>query len=112
MTPACSQCLDVTTHCVRAAETCAVCCGTSGNRERERCAQLARDCSDIGRLAELLMLRGSPTTGEACELHAVACDALAAECAHWPNEACCQEAMLAAQACAVACRSCSVRFAA
>jgi hypothetical protein len=81
-------------------------CGTSGNAERERCAVLARDCAEVGRLVETLMLRGSTFAAGACALHAETCDAFADYCAKWPEEACCKEAMTAARACAVACRSC------
>ena len=101
------NCLETTLKCIAAAERCAVICGTSGDTERERCAVLARDCADIGRLVESLMQRASPYAPDACAVHAVSCDAFADYCARWPNESCCQEAMIAARACAIACRSCS-----
>jgi hypothetical protein len=106
------DCLATTQNCVAAAERCAAGCGTSGNAERERCAVLARDCADVGRLVEALMLRGSVYAPEACALHAVTCDAFADYCAKWPAEACCKEAMTAACACASACRACARKGAA
>ena len=106
------DCLHTTPKCIAAAERCAAMCGTSGNAERERCAVLARDCADVGRLVEALMLRGSRYASDACALHAVTCDAFADYCAKWPNESCCKEAMTAARACAVACRACSTKEAA
>ena len=106
------DCLDTTSKCIAAAERCAATCGTSGDAERERCAVLARDCADVGRLVEALMLRRSPYAPDACALHAVTCDAFADYCAKWPNEACCREAMIAARACAVACRACGTKEAA
>jgi len=45
-------------------------------------------------------------------LHARTCDALADYCAKWPNDACCKDAMIAARACAVACRACGSKEAA
>lgn len=106
------NCLETTQKCVAAAERCAAECGTSGNTERERCAVLARDCADVGRLVEALMLRGSAYAPEACALHAVTCDAFADYCARWPTETCCKEAMTAARACAIACRACATKDAA
>jgi hypothetical protein len=97
-------CLGTTTKTIAAAERCAAICGTSGDKERERCAVLGHDCADVGRLVEALMLRQSPYASEACALHAVTCDAFADYCAKWPNEACCREAMEAARECAAACR--------
>jgi hypothetical protein len=107
-----NDCLETTAKCIAAAERCAMICGTSGDAERERCAVLGRDCADVGRLVEMLMLRDSPYGPDACALHAVTCDAFADYCAKWPNEACCQEAMTAARACAVTCRSCATKEAA
>lgn len=106
------QCLDTTAKCIAAAERCASICGTSGDRERERCATLGRDCADVGRLVETLMLRGSGYAPDACALHAVTCDAFADYCAKWPTESCCKEAMMAARACAAECRACSRKGAA
>jgi hypothetical protein len=106
------ECLATTVRCIGAAERCAAICGTSGDRERERCAVFGRDCADVGRLVEALMLRRSPYAGEACALHAVACDNFADFCAKWPNEGCCHEALTAARACAIACRACEVKEAA
>jgi hypothetical protein len=100
------NCFVTTPKCIAAAERCAASCGTSGNAERERCAVLARDCADVGRLTEALMLRNSAFAAEACALHALTCDAFADYCAKFPNEACCREAMIAARECAVACRAC------
>jgi hypothetical protein len=100
-----NACLKTTARCIAAAERCVAACGTSGDAERERCAVLGRDCADVGRLVEALMLRRSPYAADACALHAVTCDAFADYCAKWPNEACCKEAMTAARACAVACRA-------
>lgn len=105
-------CSETTSDCIAAAERCAVACGTSGDAERERCALFARDCADVGRLVEALMLRRSPYASNACLLHATACDDFADCCAKWPNKACCREAMNAARACAAACRACAVREAA
>ena len=65
------DCLDTTAKCIAAAERCAAICGTSGDAERERCAVLGRDCADVGRLVETLMLRRSPYAPDACTLHAV-----------------------------------------
>jgi len=90
--------------CTAAAERCAACCGTSADVERERCAVLGRDCADVGRLAEALVLRNSRYAAEACTLHATTCEAFADYCAKWPKENCCKAAMLAARACARACR--------
>jgi hypothetical protein len=112
MTAPYDKCLRTTTRCVAAAERCAAICGTSGDVERERCAMLGHDCSEVGRLVEALMLRGSSFVAEACGLHAITCDALADYCAKWPNEACCREAMTAARECAVACRACETQEAA
>jgi hypothetical protein len=112
MSVAYEQCIDTTTRCIAAAERCVAMCGTSGDAERERCAALGRDCADVGRLVEALMLRQSPYAADACGLHAVTCDAFADYCAKWPNESCCKEAMNAARACARACRSCATREAA
>jgi len=106
------DCLNTTPKCIAAAERCAASCGTSGDKEREKCAALARDCADAGRLVEMLMLRGSRFAPEACALHGLTCDALADQCAKWPNDACCKEAMNAARACAIACRACSAKGAA
>jgi hypothetical protein len=106
------NCLNTTSKCIAAAERCAAICGTSGDSERVRCAVLARDCADVGRLVELLMLRTSPYAPQACALHAVTCDDFADYCARWPHEYCCKEAMNAARACAAACRACSTREAA
>jgi hypothetical protein len=106
------DCLNTTSQCIAAAERCISICWTSGDRERERCAVLGRDCADVGRLVEALMLRGSDYAPDACALHAVACDAFADYCAKWPNESCCKEAMTAARACAEACRACSRKDAA
>lgn len=100
------NCLTTTPACIAAAERCAACCGTSGDVERERCAALARDCADVGRLVEALMLRNSAFAADACALHALTCDAFADFCAKWPKEACCREASVAARACASACRAC------
>jgi hypothetical protein len=107
-----NDCLETTPKCIAAAERCAATCGTSGDAERERCAVLARDCADVGRLVETLMLRRSSYAPDACALHAVTCDAFADYCAKWPNETCCREAMIAARACAVTCRACATRDAA
>jgi len=107
-----NDCLKTTAECIAAAERCAACCGTSGDTERERCAVLGRDCADVGRLAETLMLRSGRFAADACLLHALTCDAFADYCAKWPNVACCAEAMTAARACAVACRSCARKEAA
>src|SRR5262245_1885042 len=85
------NCLETTPRCIAAAERCASVCGTAGDPERERCAVLARDCAEVGRLVETLMLRRSPYASEACALHALACDAFADICAKWPNDACCKE---------------------
>jgi hypothetical protein len=106
------DCLLTTANCISAAERCIATCGTSGDRERERCAVLGRDCADVGRLVQALMLRASPYAGEACALHAVTCDAFADYCARWPKESCCREAMIAARACADACRACATKEAA
>ena len=106
------DCLNTTPKCIAAAERCAAGCGTSGDKEKEKCAALARDCADAGRLVEMLMLRGSKFAPDACALHALTCDALADHAAKWPNDACCKEAMNAARACATACRACSTRGAA
>jgi hypothetical protein len=106
------DCLQTTSKCVAAAERCAAECGTSGDVKRERCAMLARDCADVGRLVEALMLRRSPYAASACLLHAETCDAFADCCAKWLNDACCRDAMTAARACAVACRACGTRAAA
>ena len=103
------SCLETTAKCIATAERCAATCGTSGNGERERCAVLGRDCADVGRLVETLMLRRSPYAPDACALHAVTCDAFADYCAKWPNEACCKEAMIAARKCAEACRACGTK---
>ena len=100
------DCVSTTQKCIAAAERCAASCGTSGNAVRERCAVFAHDCADAGRLVEAFMLRGSAFASQACALHAVTCDALADECAKCGNETCCKEAMIAARACAVACRAC------
>jgi hypothetical protein len=105
------DCLNTTPKCIAAAERCVAGCGMSGDPERERCAVLARDCADVGRLVEMLMLRGSPYAADACALHARTCDALADYCAKWPDEPCCKEAMTTAQACADACRACSKKAA-
>jgi hypothetical protein len=106
------DCLLTTANCISAAERCIAMCGTSGDREREKCAVLGRDCADAGRFVEALMMRGSPYAAQACALHAATCDAFADYCAKWPREACCQEAMKAARACAVACRACTTKEAA
>jgi hypothetical protein len=106
------DCLNTTRKCISAAEQCASVCRTSGDAERERCATLARDCADIGRLVEVFMLRASPFAPQACGLHAVTCDALAEYAAKWPGESCCREALAAARACAVACRACATKAAA
>ena len=106
------DCLIKTAKCIAVAERCAWCCGTSGDKEREKCAVLARDCADVGRLVEALMLRGSPYAAEACGLHAITCDGLADYAAKWPNDPCCKEAMNAARACAAACRACGTKGAA
>ena len=106
------DCLDTTNRCIAAAERCVAMCGTSGDAERECCAVLGRDCADVGRLVAALMLRRSPYAAAACVLHATTCDAFADDCAKWPAEACCKEAMIAARACAVACRICGNREAA
>ena len=105
-------CLETTSDCAAAAERCAAACGTSGDAERERCALCARDCADVGRLVEALMLRRSPYAEAACLLQATACDDFADCCVLWPDEACCRDAMHAARACAAACRACAVREAA
>ena len=103
----CEQCLETTAKCNAAAERCVEVCGTFGDFERERCAMLGRDCADVGRLVEGLMQRSSPFMAEACALHASTCDALADFCEKWPDDACCHEAMVAARACARACRVCA-----
>jgi hypothetical protein len=108
----CGECLETTARCTAAAERCIAVCATSGDRERERCAVLGRDCADIGRLVEALMQRDSPYMPAACALHAKACEAFAEYCAKWPHDFCCHEAMLAARACAVACRVCATSKAA
>ena len=100
------DCLRATSKCVATAERCAAVCGSSGDAQHERCAMLARDCADVGRLVVALILRQSPHAASACLLHAETCDAFADSCAKWPNDACCRDAMKAALACAVACRSC------
>ena len=105
-------CLEQTAECIAAAERCTVMCGTSGDAERARCAALAHDCADVGRLVETLMLRHSPYAAFACLLHATTCDDFADYCARWPNEACCRDGMYAARACAAACRACVVEEAA
>ena len=105
-------CIDTTTTCIAAAERCVAECGTSGDANRERCAVLGRDCADIGRLVEGLMLRNSVYVAEACELYAASCDAFADYCARMPEHACCNEAMEAARACAKACRVCATKAAA
>ena len=105
-------CLETTTRCVATAERCVTECGTSGDVERERCAVLGRDCADIGRLVESLMLRNSPYVAEACALHAASCDAFADYCARMLQYSCCNEAMNAARACAKACRTCASKVAA
>jgi len=102
------DCVKTTVRCIAAAEKCAALCGTSGDAERERCAVLARDCADAGRLVEAFMLRGSDFAADACALHAATCEAFADYCAKWPADGCCREAMQAARACAVACRACAV----
>lgn len=107
-----NDCLETTPRCVAAAERCAAECGTSGDAKREHCAMLARDCADVGRLVDALMLRRSSSAAAACLLHAETCDALAECCAKWPNEACCRDAMAAARACASACRACGSKAAA
>jgi hypothetical protein len=98
-------CLETTSDCIAAAERCGVTCGTSGNVERERCALVAHDCADIGRLVETLMLRHSRYAGDTCLLHATACDDFADYCAKWPHADCCRDARRAARACAAACRA-------
>ena len=105
-------CIVTTTECVAAAERCVSECGTSGDTERERCAVLGRDCADIGRLVEALMLRQSPYVAEACALYAVSCDAFADFCAKMLQHKCCKDAMDAARACAKACRACATTAAA
>lgn len=106
------DCLNTTPKCIAAAERCAAVCGTSGDKEREKCAVLARDCADVGRLVEMLMLRGSHYAPDACALHALTCDSFADYCAKWPNDSCCKEAMNTARACAAACRACATKGAA
>ena len=101
------NCLETTSKCIAAAERCAAVCGTSGDAERERCAVLARDCVDVGRVVEALMQRQSRFAPDACALHALTCDAFADYSARWPNDACCKEATNAARACAASCRSCA-----
>lgn len=98
------KCVEAIAVCTAAAERCAACCGTSGNLKREQCALLGRDCADVGRLAQALLLRDSPYAAEACALHAETCDAYADYCEKWPKKACCRSALLAARACASACR--------
>ena len=98
------RCVEALGRCTTAAERCAACCGTSGDVERERCAELGRDCAEVGRLAEALLARNSPYAAELCALHAATCDALADYCAKWRKKACCKAAMLAARECASACR--------
>ena len=105
-------CLETTSDCIAAAERCAVTCGTSGKEKRERCALVAHDCADIGRLVETLMLRHSRYASDACRLHATACDDFADCCAQWPHVDCCRDAQKAARACAVACRTCVMQEAA
>jgi|SRR5687768_9437852 hypothetical protein len=112
MLTAIDTCIDITTKCVAEAERCVSECGTSGDAERERCAVLGRDCADIGRLVESLMLRESPYVAEACALHATSCDAFADYCAKMLQYECCRKAMDAARACAKACRECATKVAA
>jgi hypothetical protein len=64
---------------------------------------LGRECADVGRLAEALLLRHSPTAAAVCALHAATCDAFADHCAKWRKKACCKAAMVAARECATAC---------
>jgi hypothetical protein len=45
-----NDCLNTTPKCIAAAERCAAICGTSGDKERERCAVLALECEDVVRL--------------------------------------------------------------
>jgi hypothetical protein len=108
MATAVDICIDTTTGCIAAAERCVSECGTSGDADRERCAVLGRDCADIGRLVEGLMLRNSRYLGDACDLHAQSCEAFADKCATMLEHQCCKEAMEAARNCAKACRACAL----
>jgi hypothetical protein len=97
-------CLATTVKCLEACEACFVECGTSGDREREKCAALARDCADLAALSLALMSRGSAYADDLCALHARACQACADTCAKFPEHACCVECMAACRACAAECR--------
>lgn len=100
------MCLNTTVRCIEACERCAGDCGTSGDREREKCAVLARDCADIASLSMALMARGSRYADAICKVHAEACDACAEMCARF-RDPCCEDCMNACRACAVDCRACA-----
>jgi hypothetical protein len=101
------KCLKTTAACIVACERCATECSAAGDRAREKCAAIARDCADICRLAEALMVRGSAFAGLACALCEKSCNACAAECAKFPKDACCKACLEACRACAVECKGCA-----
>jgi hypothetical protein len=97
-------CLDTTVKCIEACERCAVECGMSGDRNREKCAAIARDCADIAALSLAFMARGSRYADDLCALHAKACEACADICETMLENPCCVECMTACRACAAECR--------
>ena len=99
-------CVDTTVRCLEACERCAAECGLSGDREREKCAALARDCADIASLSLALMARGSAYADMLCGVHALACEACAEQCAKFPDCECCRNCVEACRACAVECKAC------
>jgi len=101
-TKAVVPCVDTTVRCIEACERCAAECGTSGDREREKCAVQARDCADIASLSLTLMSRQSRYADAICAAHAQACVACAEMCAKFKH-ACCVECMNACRACAKEC---------
>jgi hypothetical protein len=100
------DCLTTTAACIAACERCAKECGLSGDPEREKCAALCRDCADVARLSEALMLRGSPYATDLCALHEELCQACADLCSQFTH-ACCQACAKACAACATTCHSCA-----
>ena len=99
------SCIQACSACVIACEACAAAC----QREYDvtmmaACIRLDRDCADLCRLAEALMVRGSDLAEETCHLCALACQACAEECARHSHEHC-QQCAQACQRCAAECEA-------
>lgn len=95
-----ASCIQACSACAIACETCAAACFEEPDMPMMRaCIQLDRDCADMCRLAEALMLRNSALADDFCQLCAKACQACAEACAKHSHEHC--------QQCAQACQHCA-----